>query len=170
MNATKETIEGLYGQRLRLRVCGLLIEDDRLLLIRHAHLGPSDVLWAPPGGGVDFGETMEDALIREFREETGLEVRVVSQAFTHEFLEPPLHAIELFFWVEQIGGELVAGTDPEMGSGPQLIQEVRFHNWAELKNVPPDALHGGLHNMTSFEALRERSGLWRNGLAVLPPG
>jgi len=47
---------------------GLVIEFDKVLLIRHPFLG----LWIQPGGHIDDGETPESAAIRETQEETGV--------------------------------------------------------------------------------------------------
>lgn len=60
--------------RLRHTAWALLLDaDDRLLLARHdltsRHYGR--VLWAPPGGGLDLGETPVDAVLRELMEEVG---------------------------------------------------------------------------------------------------
>ena len=59
----------------RPEVCvgAVVIDDDRLLLIRRGH-GPAAGDWSLPGGRVEFGETMAEALVREVQEETGLEV------------------------------------------------------------------------------------------------
>ncbi len=134
-------IESTYGNRLRVRVCGLLEENNGLLMVSHRSLATGD-LWIPPGGGVNFGEPATAALEREVAEETGLSVKVVEFQFACEFIKPPLHAVELFFRVKAIGGRLKTGSDPETHPDAQIIREVRFVSWTDLETMKPEALHG----------------------------
>lgn len=56
-------------------VGGVTIDGDRVLLVRRAH-PPLQGEWSLPGGGVEVGETLEAAVVREVREETGIAVTV----------------------------------------------------------------------------------------------
>jgi 8-oxo-dGTP diphosphatase len=87
---------------------------------------------------VEYGETVEQALRREFREETGIEVNVGLFLFGCEFIRPPLHAVELFFEVHRRGGTLARGYDPEI----QVIQEARYISASEIAAMPSEGKHG----------------------------
>lgn len=147
----RQEVLKLYGNRLRLRVCGLYREGDQLLMVRHRGVGPTDTFWCPPGGGLQFGETAPDALIREFAEETGLAIEVSNLLFVNEFMQSPLHAMELFFDVRATGGTLRQGTDPEMGLDEQIIDEVRLMRFDEIKSHPPEAIHTLFQHCTSLD-------------------
>jgi 8-oxo-dGTP diphosphatase len=137
----QNSIIDLYGNRLRVRACGICIREEKLLLVNHRSITAGD-FWAPPGGGISYGEKAENCLSREFKEETGLTIEVGRFLFACEFLYPPLHAIELFFEVSAGEGTPTTGLDPEMDGKNQIIQEVRFLSWAEIKSFNPASLHG----------------------------
>jgi ADP-ribose pyrophosphatase YjhB (NUDIX family) len=127
-------------------------------MVRHQGL-PTGTLWAPPGGGLDFGKSVQEQLITEFREETGLEIEVGSHLFSCELLAPPLHAIELFFSVRETGGELKTGYDPETRTA--VIHEVRFMSIAEVLNLPEAQVHGIFRQLRNGSDLAGLSGFYR---------
>ncbi|WP_234733794.1 NUDIX domain-containing protein [Tellurirhabdus bombi] len=141
MDKARQEVVRLYGNRLRLRVCGLCLIDGKLLMVRHRGINSTDTFWCPPGGGPQFSETAPEALVREFLEETGLEVVIEDLLFVNEFMLPPLHALELFFKVKIVGGQLGQGSDPEMDTDQQIITEVRLMTFEEIKAYPETEVH-----------------------------
>lgn len=123
----------LYGNHLRVRVCGIYIEKNKILLVKHHALQEDGFFWAPPGGGLQFGETIDSALTREFIEETGFTVEKGKLITVTEYLNLPLHAVELFFEVKVIHGELIQGKDPEISADNQLISEVKMLSLLEIE-------------------------------------
>lgn len=94
----------------------------------------------PPGGGLEFGESVNDCLIREFREETALKINVGDLAFIDELVEPPFHALELYFTVRRLGGVPRLGSDPEHQPKSQLIDRL---SWISVSDLPEISLAPG---------------------------
>lgn len=161
MDELDSKIAKLYGGKLRTRVCGICIERDKILLIHHKSLGKTGSLWAPPGGGMEYGESAEEALKREFKEETGLEILIKQFLFVHEYLDPPLHGIELFFLVEKAGGQLKLGTDPEMSKEDQLLTKLGFYDLPTIRKGRLDSLHYILQHTETIEVLINRKGYFK---------
>ena len=75
-------------QTPRIRVAALILHQNRVLLIRHEKAGRA--YWLLPGGGVEPGETIEQALRRELAEETGLlDIHVAAPVAMVESIAPP---------------------------------------------------------------------------------
>lgn len=134
----KQEIKNRYGDRVRVRACGLCWKDDSLLLINHKHLGPNN-FWSPPGGGIELFETAEHCLTREFLEETGLGIKVNKFLFASEYIQNPLHAIELFFDVSILNGTLSLGHDPE--TSLKVINELSFKSFYNIQSLPIEERH-----------------------------
>jgi 8-oxo-dGTP diphosphatase len=158
MQTLQDSIHSTFGNRLRVRVSGILIENDQILLVRHTMGSAGEYLWTPPGGGMNVGESAEVALKREFLEETGLEIVVDSFLYVHEFLAMPLHAIELFFEVRSAGGMLRIGSDPELPAEAQLIQKVAFLAKPDLDFENPCTIHSSLRDLRDITDVLQKKG------------
>lgn len=92
---------------MRTRAGIILIEDGKVALIER-HRGDLDY-FVFPGGGVDEGETPEQAAIRETMEELGLEVVIKRKLAVIHFGQSE----QMYYLVESVGGEFGAGTGEE---------------------------------------------------------
>ena len=133
-----------YSGQVRVRVGGLLLRDGAMLLAAHRGLLPAGApFWSPPGGGWQFGESIRTALVREFREETGLIVRVGRFLHLHEFSQGELQALELFF--EVLTDDEVAqpqlGHDPEHTPDQQLLTELAWFTPRQIQLLLPAQVH-----------------------------
>jgi len=153
----KDYLAGIKN-KIRVRVCGILEEDGALLMIKHVGIGTEGVLWSPPGGGLEFGENAESRLIQEFAEETGLQIEVNDFLFVNEYVQPPLHAVELFFKVRRVGGDLILGMDPELSEENQIIQEIKFLTYSDLEKIPAKQVHNAFNSMKSNKSITELRG------------
>lgn len=115
-------------QKPRVRSAGILIKDDKVLLIRHQK--GENTYWLLPGGGVDYGETMEESLKREFSEECNIDVEVKDMVFISQGIAPDKsrHIIHMNFAVEYIGGELRVGDEG-------ILKEVRYLPIEDIDNI-----------------------------------
>lgn len=155
-----EQIKSIFGNQIRVRVMGLLRgSHDTVLMIHHTGLNDQNELWLPPGGGVEFGESVSDALIREFQEETGLTIQVGCLLFVHEYLNKPLHAIELFFSVQWQSGVLTLGSDPEI-QHQSILREPRWMGVNDLKNRDENMLHPLFRGIKSMDELFAKRGFF----------
>lgn len=84
----------------RVGVAGILVRPDgRILLARRGH-NPGRGRWAFPGGKVEFRERLNDALQREYYEETGIRVHVGDLAYVAEIIEGSSHYVVLDYLVD----------------------------------------------------------------------
>ncbi len=98
---------------------------DAFLMTRRAAAAPLGGLWEFPGGKVEHGESIEDALVREMREELGCAVVVGRSLLTTRHTYEDLH-VELHFFAVTLASEPV----------PQLGQEMRWVPRDGLASLP----------------------------------
>ncbi len=157
-----KNVEQQYGGYLRWRVGGFCWQKDKLLLLNMQGLGTTPNFWLPPGGGVEFQERCEDALRREFQEETGLCVRLGRFVCVYEFIKAPLHALECFFEVEILSGTLVLGHDPETPHNNLLkaLEWIDEPHFQRLKQDPDHTLHALLAQCSTLAEVRSLTGFY----------
>ncbi|PWN05147.1 NUDIX domain-containing protein [Rhodohalobacter mucosus] len=152
-----------YSGRVRLRTCGLLIQNESILLVKQNVPTMNEPVWIPPGGGVELGESLDETLAREVFEETRLQISDVRLRYIHEFIQPPFHAVEFYYIVNQFNGRLKTGSDPERQKENQDILDALFAPYKYLSgwNVHPRFLIEEIknqrlenHGITRFRTVR----------------
>jgi len=108
MNKTEE------NKTLRIRVAGILLINDKILLVSHKK--KDDVYWLLPGGGVDYGESLDEALKREFSEELNINIDVHDLVLVNDSIEPggERHILNMTFVCNKTGGEFLLGDDERL--------------------------------------------------------
>jgi 8-oxo-dGTP diphosphatase len=131
----------------RAQVCvgAIAIEGEQLLLIRRGH-GPAAGEWSVPGGRVEPGELLAEAVVRELREETGLEGVCAAFIGWVERIGEDFHHVILDFNVT-----LLEGTDPVAGDDAVEAAWVPLAEVAELNLV--DGLAEFLHEHGILEVI-----------------
>lgn len=123
-----------HGMTWRIHAYGVVIEGGKVLLSPQ-HDGAYDL----PGGKIDMNEMVENGLIREVKEETGIDVTVKSLLgvedifFKVTFREPQevWHSVMLYYACMKIGGEITADNLNE-----QEKQYVKAAEWIEADALP----------------------------------
>ena len=93
-----------------------MFRGDKVLLVRRGQ-PPAQETWVPPGGLLEVGETIEEALAREIQEETGWSVRVLELIELFDYMDRDAsgrvryHYILADYLCEYLDGELQAGSD-----------------------------------------------------------
>lgn len=113
--------------------CGALIINDKnetLLLKRTSKTRNQAGLWSKPGGAVEFGEKIEDAVKREVREEIGVDIELIkSLGFTNHYMnEEKQHWLSLNYLAKITNGE-------PKNLEPEKHEEMK---WFRLDDLPPN--------------------------------
>lgn len=147
----------MAGQ-FRMRACGVVIRDDQIFLIE-SYEEPLGVHYNLPGGGVEEGEAVREAVRRELREETGYEVEVGNLLLTYEalhedtaILEEKHHSYGMLFICQLVNGAAPDGVIPTPTLPDGFQTAVKWIPLSRLLTLPllPDigsellaALRGG---------------------------
>ena len=137
-----------YPDRPFLAVSAAIIRDGRVLVARRAR-GPALGVWTMPGGVVEAGETLLEALVREIQEETAITIEPVALAGHREVMvrdddkRVSRHFVILCFAARWVAGE------------PQLNDELAEARWLKLEELAGLKTTEGLAEIvaTAFERL-----------------
>lgn len=131
----------------RVRVAALIVHAGRVVTVRHR--SGEQRYHLLPGGGVGYRETLGDALVREVREETGLEVSLGQPVLLSDTIEPqgPRHVVNILFLAEVIGGEV---TDSPDDARVEAVDLVTIEELQGLDLRPPWA--GSIARLLSEDA------------------
>lgn len=89
---------------VRIGVYGLALHEDRVLLTKLWDQGSAAGHWTLPGGGMEFGETPIETLLREFHEETGLDPEIGSLVDVRSVKpRPNMQSIQIVYSVSAHG-------------------------------------------------------------------
>jgi ADP-ribose pyrophosphatase YjhB (NUDIX family) len=125
----KEEAGSMDNYSIRARVTGVLIEEKRILLVKHKQKIDETRFWSLPGGKVEQGETLEYAIKREMFEETGLNVEILRLLYVCDKPEEQVSRIHFLFRLKKIDGALTLPSN--------LYDE---NNITDIKFVPFDQL------------------------------
>jgi len=115
----------------RIRAVAIIINNGKVLLIHRINYEKEYYVF--PGGGVENGETIEQAVLREVQEETSLEVKIEELLYHHIYDDNTEH---LFYLCRYASGE------PKLGDGNEALDmresSANFYNpiWYEIKGLP----------------------------------
>lgn len=130
-----------------------IIEDGRILLVRHRLLDTGRSYWVLPGGGAEADEDGEACIVREVREETHLDVEVVS-VLSEETVVDKTYDRTRTYLCHVLAGEARPGVEPE----PELegVYDIAAVGWWPLDD--PSAWDNSIiddaHTMATLAAVR----------------
>ncbi|MBU7044598.1 MAG: NUDIX hydrolase [Theionarchaea archaeon] len=113
--------------RINVAVDAVIVHDKAILLIRRGK-EPFRGYWALPGGFVEYGETTEQAVLREAKEETNLNCSILRLVgvYSDPQRDPRGHTISIVYQLSIDSGQVMAGDDAAHAS------------WVSLTDLPHD--------------------------------
>ena len=104
---------------------GIILKNRKILLVKR-QTSPFIGYWAIPGGHVDYGERVEDALKREMKEELGISVKIkkLIGVYSDPKRDPRYHTVAVVYLCQKIKGKI------------QLNREASEFKYFSLKNLP----------------------------------
>ena len=113
------------------RACAAILKDDQILMV--CHRTATRTYWTLPGGGKQAGETLEQAVVREVKEETGLDVEIIQLLFEEDYEYGKSYCYHASLLDETAEPTLVFLPKEEILSGT-MLHSVAWHPLKEKKD------------------------------------
>ena len=113
---------------MRIRVAGIIPMEDGFALMHRTGNKVCGILdyHVFPGGGWEEGETLQEGVAREIKEEFGIDVEVLEKIYEYEFLREGSTQKEYFFLCKYIAGKFGTGDGPEFNNDPKYADRGKF--------------------------------------------
>lgn len=114
--------------KANVRASGIVFKYGKVALVRHdnSHNGTYYLL---PGGGLEKDETIEECVVREVKEEIGLDVKIKSLAYYEDVISEDDHTLHIIFRCDILGGN-VENLDPDL-----KVKEIVFMDEKDFKTI-----------------------------------
>ncbi len=111
---------------MRIRVAGIIPMEDGFALMHRIGNKVNGILdyHVFPGGGLEEGETLEEGIVREIKEEFGINVKVKEKIYELDGGE--INQKEYFFLCEYVSGKLGTGDGPEFNNDPKYADRGKY--------------------------------------------
>ncbi|MFU2028205.1 DNA mismatch repair protein MutT [Bacillus wiedmannii] len=143
---------------MQVRVTGILIEDEKVLLVKQKVANRN---WSLPGGRVENGETLEEAMVREMREETGLEVKIKNLLYVCDKPDASPSLLHITFLLERIEGEITLPSNEFDYNPIQDVQMVPIKDLSQygFSETFITLISEGFASAWSYQGLKQNIGL-----------
>lgn len=114
--------------KANVRVSGIVFKEGKVVLVKHENKY-NGVYYLLPGGGLERDETIEECVVREVKEEIGLNVKIKSLAYYEDVVSDDDHTLHLIFRCEIISGK-IENLDPD-----KKVKDIIFVDEEEFRKI-----------------------------------
>lgn len=119
----------MYPNKPTRAVC-IMLKDNKVLLMHR--LKDGEEYWTFPGGGVDEGETVENAVVREVMEETSMPTEIEKLLYEHHYETSD----QYYYLCKYISGEPILGNAIEKERMEKSTSDIYGPDWVAVEDLP----------------------------------
>lgn len=126
------------AEKIGIRPATIVVDKGKLLLVKSEYNG--NIFYLLPGGGIEFGETIEEAAIRETLEETGKKIKIIKPVYINEYIDnkdKSKRVLNIFFL-----SKIIKEDNTKLTNDDGKIKSIEWISLDDLKNISlkPDFL------------------------------